>query len=387
MIPLAKVSLRIIAHGFNELARNTLQHLFSGPGGNAYRLVHDNGEADLCIFNFDCVNAAALWEKFRTQHPHLPSIVMSVQTAVPADAVFLRKPMVSADLLRSIEQLRVQAKQAPLKKPAEISHKAVPVRPPPSTRSAASAIATGIFERDIFGLEPDVDLASPGEIERISYDPTRYYQDLVSNVIRKTLTDQRPRVIEGLLQRFEPIIVFPAGGGTVFTKLGDNTLRNLCSVPVDEQGVTVREVAGDDRPPSEMKATSAKAFQWKMALWSSRGRLPFGTDIHLPMQLSHWPNFTRVLTTPHAMRIAALMVASPVSLADVSRILALPQRNVFTFFSAASATIGFDVAPGNESAASKKTLSSRPVPERAQTEATAHRGFLSRMLGRLMNAQ
>lgn len=365
-----------------------LQLLFSGPGRDLYQLVDDCSKADICIFDYDGVNATNQWNSYRSQNPRLPTIVLSLQSKVPPDAVLLRKPLASADLLFAIEQLYGQKDQIKPNKELE----ALPITdldtPTVSTRSATTAMDVGEFERDIFGNEPDVDLTSRAEIEKISYDPNRYYQHVVSEVIRLTLEDNHPRAIEGLLQRNKPIIVTPCGRGKVLTQLSDNALRNLCIVPSSDQSITVREWTESDASSHETEAISAKAFLWKITLWSSRGRLPAGADVHLPLRLRHWPNFTRIMVPPNAMRIAALMTSRPVSLSEVAKILGLPQRSVFAFFSAANATIGFEATSSLKGAshAYADNIKSQlePGPDTVQSGTTPGRGFLSRMLGRLM---
>ena len=76
------------------------------------------------------------------------------------------------------------------------------------------------------------------------------------------------------------------------------------------------------------------AFLWKLALWASRGRLPLGTDLNTPLVLKRWPNLTRLLTPPHATRIAGLWAREPIVLSQSITMLGIPQRYVFAFYSA-----------------------------------------------------
>jgi len=78
-------------------------------------------------------------------------------------------------------------------------------------------------------------------------------------------------------------------------------------------------------------------FLWKIALWSSRGRIPAGTDLSMPVYLRHWPNLTRLDHIPHAPRIAALLILAPDTLCHIAEKLKIPQRYVFGFYSASHA--------------------------------------------------
>jgi hypothetical protein len=71
-----------------------------------------------------------------------------------------------------------------------------------------------------------------------------------------------------------------------------------------------------------------------------KGRYPDSINIDKPVVLKCWPNFTRLVITPHALRIAATLIESPKTLMQVSKILKIKPQYVFVFISAANA-VGF----------------------------------------------
>jgi hypothetical protein len=79
------------------------------------------------------------------------------------------------------------------------------------------------------------------------------------------------------------------------------------------------------------------AFLWKVALFTSKGRLPRGVDLEQGFFLKRWPGMTRLMLPPHAMRIAAMLTQRPYSLFDVARQMNVRQQYVFAFVSAAHA--------------------------------------------------
>jgi hypothetical protein len=85
------------------------------------------------------------------------------------------------------------------------------------------------------------------------------------------------------------------------------------------------------------KFHSTDAFLWKLACWASKGRYPATLDIKQPVYLKSWPNFTRLLVTPHALRIAALLIQRPRTLTSIAEILNIKPQYVFVFISAACA--------------------------------------------------
>lgn len=80
------------------------------------------------------------------------------------------------------------------------------------------------------------------------------------------------------------------------------------------------------------------AILWRLALETSKGRLPKGTDLNKEYYLRSWPNMTRFQPTPHAMRIAALWATRGASLLETAKLLEIPQRYVFAFYNAALST-------------------------------------------------
>jgi hypothetical protein len=103
------------------------------------------------------------------------------------------------------------------------------------------------------------------------------------------------------------------------------------------------------------------AFIWKLALWTSAGRIPIGMDPNRPVLLKAWPNFTRFVVFPHAMRIAALFAQRPISPIAAARILNVYQQFVFAFISAAYA-LGLTVQLQLTEPAESAPVSAPPPP-------------------------
>ncbi|MBL4621135.1 MAG: hypothetical protein JKY89_01930, partial [Immundisolibacteraceae bacterium] len=74
---------------------------------------------------------------------------------------------------------------------------------------------------------------------------------------------------------------------------------------------------------------------WKLAVWTSRGRLPEGTDADARFYLRCWPNFTRLMVIHHAVRIAVFWVREPMPPVFVADALSIAPADVFTFYYAA----------------------------------------------------
>lgn len=90
---------------------------------------------------------------------------------------------------------------------------------------------------------------------------------------------------------------------------------------------SVQEVRKQGRPLDELLWQCA----WKM----SNGRLLPGCRKDDVVKLKRWPNLTRVSSSAHSLKIAALLSAQPLSLTVAARVLNIDEKEVFQFYSAA----------------------------------------------------
>jgi hypothetical protein len=89
--------------------------------------------------------------------------------------------------------------------------------------------------------------------------------------------------------------------------------------------------------------------------------------------LSRWPNLTRVLELPNAVRIAAIWTEQRLSLAFTAEILKIPQSHVFAFYGAAYSA----------GLAGPAQRSEDVVIAEAAVEPNSRRGLFAKILDRL----
>lgn len=77
-------------------------------------------------------------------------------------------------------------------------------------------------------------------------------------------------------------------------------------------------------------------LMWKVGHYCSGGRLMEGCYPVDMVELTYWPNLTRLPHTPNSMRIAALLSRHPASIAFVARLLKISAEEIYQFYSAAS---------------------------------------------------
>lgn len=214
------------------------------------------------------------------------------------------------------------------------------------------------------GFSADLDLGDA----QLFYTSRGHFQSALTAAWRKAHEVRRRVLLRAMNEKF--VLLCP-NTGLATTNFSNKTLRSLCVMTLSRGDVSA-ELLGEkaDAPRAPDAVTiNADALLWNVALWTSKGRLPKGTDPASQVRLRHWPNFTRLTRTPHAMRIAALWAERGAGLGDTARLLGVPQRYVFAVYSAASA-LGLT------------ELYEKPVEVSTAVEGHQHRGLFSRLLRR-----
>lgn len=354
--------------GANQRLRDTLAMVFRGPAHGRCALATGT-EAQAVVVNLDGVGADAEWARYRERHPGRPAIVLALDAAPVEHAIaVVAKPVRIDRFIAAIDAVQARLgevvpvaraahsrQDAPAIAKVEAGPVAVstpipaPVRAPtvtsprPGPSIDGDDAPTEVRDADgrrrspardrwhrVCGSEPDCDLDDPVAAARRRFTGSARLLACVSSAVDASREQATPVHVR---LRGQPVIAIDAGRGVAISALSDDQLAVLCGTDLDEHHI-------DAVPAPEVieGATCAiDAMRWKLALWTHRGDLPQDAPLDVRVYLSRWPNLTRLVATPGATRIAALLVRHPMQLARVAEALAIPQRHVFAFFAAASA--------------------------------------------------
>lgn len=386
-------TIRIGTLGMDQRQCNTLGLLFQSKCLNRYRLTED-GVAEIYLLDLDVFGGGRLWNEFRERHPHAPLVLLSLTPRDTADphTLFVQKPIVCTNLIEAIEKHRDHldgcgepalcdppgiesllgtTECEPADLPPRIPGKSPLPRTPSPTRRAA-ALMSSVTDQTFVGTSPDIDPTDKEQLSKIYYDPSLYLQGAFQKALNEAERLKKSVTLEGPWPKIHIFL----DQGMVSVCAREKQLRPYCTLPNATHKIRLHPLDGgaDPHAPPEAYRCSIKTFLWQLSLWASRGRLPDGTDITQPVYLRHWPNFTRMTITPHAMAITALWANEPHTLIETARTLKIPQRYVFAFYSAASTLqlIETDATKRTHAAIPQQTLK-RPK----------HRATLGRLLGYL----
>ncbi len=314
--------------------------------------------AEVGLIDLDAYGAGQWLADWRRLHPDRPVLVLSLRDPEDEGLVWLKKPLQIKDLTAALEGLCAPKTKVVVR---EDSGGAI--------HQAASAVGS---KRQVEGIRVRHHWADDFEY----YNPADYLQGYLTTAYRQAmLTGITVRLETG----WEPILVFPKLR-KIWTSGDDKRLYACCRVPVKAfarlGGSTVRlqPEPAFSKLPEPLQAMDA--FLWKVALWNSGGRLPFGLLPDQLLRLKRWPNLTRYVHPLQALRVCALLMQKPVSPQQAAELLNLPSGEVFGLISAAWA-LGL-VEQQAVQAEPEPSMASQRKPESRKT------GFLQRILQRLV---
>ena len=387
--------LGIAVLGMEDRSRAALQMVLKGPGRGAY-VIADQESAQVCIFDMDGVNAKDLWADYRSRFPNRSTLILSVDKQAIKDALFLRKPVDIDSLLRVLQLMRDQLEAAARQDTAAPAPEVPAAAPTPSgptfraprreagdlaRPTAAGPAAETTAQRDYVTIDiSKVDLTDPEQAKQLYFEQDEYLGGQLIKAARACMEDRLAREIACASAR---VVILPKTRQVVSDVVETHlkALVLLCpsafNLGADAPllDVQVRTLQQEAAPFTPKTAMSLDAFLWKIALRVARGRVPTGTDLTLPVVLRDWPNMTRLVLTPNALRIAALWAAKPHSLLDTAKRLDIPLSDVLVFYSAANA-LGL-IAEAKRQV--DLLLKPAPISEHR------HRGVLGRILAKLLH--
>jgi hypothetical protein len=390
------LQLRVAAVGMDERMQNALRVFFKVQCRNQCVLA-DEDSAHIGLFDLDGLQAGERWASYRERFPGRPTVVISLKAVETADAVFLQKPLKPEQLMAALERLQSAVAATPAPRTAsqavrsgddtpEPQASGVPAAPrgtvkdelgdrQPQTFGAAAALADHSLTVSI-GTAPDINPNIREDVARAQYRPEQFFPAVFSHALALAAREDKWVRVEA---PGGDIIVLPGGERVQVKSANSISLRSLCSLPVAKDRCRISLIGPhyriDDEP--EFPVMNATPLLWRMVLYSSRGRLPAGTDLTSPVDLKNWPNMTRMAPIAHATRIAALWATHPCSLLETAGILGVPQRYVFAFYSAAHAIGSVKIMKG---AGSK-------IVAVSSKQTNKKRGILSRILSRIQQAR
>jgi hypothetical protein len=348
--------LKLALHGMDSRVSNTMMLFLQGPCNGAAYTVVDADDADVDVFDGDSQYSRGILETFSQDGLNKPAIVFSMQeNFVHAEALVVKKPIKAPDMLQAL----AKAKKKISTQPPSAINAGMPQGQEEQTDN--QQLKTYVYDRDeayktskhktamqmdekffnqVIGSVVDIDANSPKQfIGDAYYVPQDYYQGYFQAAVGIARSSKQIMLLES---DWWPVTLFPRTQ-EVWLDAGDMELKGFAGIRLNHK-IKSAELSLVPVNPETINLSgtldrfqSIEAFLWKLACWTSQGRYPQDIDYRLPIYLKQWPNFTRLLVTPHGLRIAALLIREPRSMVNIAQTLNIKPQFVFVFVSAAYA--------------------------------------------------
>ncbi|WP_428035788.1 hypothetical protein [Amphritea sp.] len=192
------------------------------------------------------------------------------------------------------------------------------------------------------GNAPDVNMYEPDQRRRVFFKEDSTLMAILQEVIVEGKAQQVPVEINGLPGT---LAYLPEHKKFLFD-FSEDLLIPLALTRFGYQELTlnVRPDLDLDRPSvagSKVSVVDSDELIWKLALWTSKGRLNRVIDPEKPHRLVQRLDFDRLLAIPHATTINSLWSRHSLSALEVVKVLKIHQRYVFSFMTAAYALGAF----------------------------------------------
>jgi hypothetical protein len=392
----AQTTLRLCHSGMDRRTLYAFEIFLSRIGPDACR-ISDEGAADVGFIDVDNELGPYLLEGHRLLYPSRPLIVTTQTPGHHPDPLTIQvsKPIGLAAFSAALAQVRclLPSNLPDVAEGTELSLEAIPDEMPVSAlhpaapqRSAADPV---VLLRQLeerlstlyVGTMPDVDLDDPATHATLFYAPENFLQGVIARALAHGREIGRPVRID---DASGTALFLDPRGGRAYPTRSANAVRALAQLPTRGTVSMARVEARDATLLDGLTSRPLEALEWDVALWASRGRLPRGTHLDHPVRLRCWPNLTRLAVPPEAMRIAGLWSRGSISLRDTVRVLGIPQRYVFAFYSACQA-----LGLVEQLALPSLALAARLAPLAADPAQAAPpmRGLFKRLLGKLLGAR
>lgn len=375
----SKKLLSVSLYGMDGRTHKTMLMFLQGPCKGIAQVV-DEKNAEIDIIDADAIKAKDSLDHCLARDPIRPIIILSLEEIKIENTIYVKKPINAETMHAAFKEadswLKGKKKKpkssketvAPVSTEQKPEPEDIPSKPAPKSKkprvdelSAEKKVYVNALEQQktqkhkaamlineqnfssFIGIVSGVNFNDPAQWNSANYNPKQYYQGYVQSAVKIALNKGK---ILKLNSGWKPLIILPHSN-EVWLDADDKQLRAFSSVAVNAATQTAESNAmslSAVNPKKEVfsseldKFQEINAFLWKVACWTSKGRYPIALDLSAPVYLKQWPNFTRLVITPHAMRVAALLVADPRPIRDVIQVLKIKPQYVFIFVSAAYAT-------------------------------------------------
>jgi hypothetical protein len=340
------VPIKVALYGMDPSSYKAMKFYLKGPCRGIAEVVEE-AEAEIDIIDADFPRAGDILESRRQNTPQRPIVLLSLQTLKIENTHFVAKPVNAKELIATLTRLgeiknqqdsmilETLSKDELVVLETDIKPQIQRPQAQPSRQKRSAFLDNEGGYTTFLGTLSDIDFNDIAQLRNASFNPKNYLLGYVLSAIKVSNHQGSAYQLNSI---WKPLLIFP-DTRQIWLDADDKQLRafagieqnkihtgNIGLMPIDPSATALAK--------NPDKFQDMDSFIWKLALWTSKGRFPSDIDPYHPVYLKHWPNFTRLLLIPDAMRMAALLVEGARSPLEMVKVLRVKPQYAFAFISA-----------------------------------------------------
>ncbi len=180
------------------------------------------------------------------------------------------------------------------------------------------------------GSNRDINPDNPEELKKIYHNPKKYLYHHLVQAVKLGKNNKTDILIKTLFGN----LYFDYNSQNILHSFNKAKMRYFRSSPLFIETKIVKNSLSEKSKKEYTISQNAESLIWQSAINASKGRVPLGTSLTQTIEMTSWPNFSRLLIFRYVIQIAAAWSTHHMSLLDTASQLKIPQRYIFTLYNA-----------------------------------------------------
>lgn len=180
------------------------------------------------------------------------------------------------------------------------------------------------------GAKKDINPDNLEELQKIYHNPKKYLYHHLAKAVKMGESHKSDVLIKTLFGNF----LFDYKSKEILHNFSQAKMRYFKSSPLFIETKSILASLSAKVREANPTCQDSKGLIWQAAISASKGRIPLGTSLTQTVQMSTWPNYSRLLIFRYVIQISAAWSTHHMSLLDTASALHIPQRYIFTLYNA-----------------------------------------------------
>ncbi len=352
--------INVCLKNLDNITANTLNYFFTSKLSSQVSLSPHESGSDFLVIEYGKNLNINFLNQLTDNNQYAVILHMKPEEIEEHSRLFwVQKPIAVNDLMSAIKSIKQHITAAKTSKISQKANQSVAIETDLKSISQSalknqnhklSIITNHQTEKDVIRLYKDHKYVGSNQDTSMDDDqchflhPERYLYHYLINAI----AEARKQKCSIVINTTEGDIFFNQKSQTFSHIIEEKHMMAMHSTPIFSNTKLTQTHQKPQFSGLQTEVFHKVTWVWESALLASKGRLPANTSMHTHVRMTRWPNFTRLQVFNHAIRIAAVWSRNKLSLFQTAKELNIPQRYVFSLYTAMNA-LGYVSVGKNES--------------------------------------